>query len=177
MTTQNNVATVTFPANNVQKIETAFYTALGNGRLAATHMRDLIRAVSVSRDTTIISKALFRAKEKGDDKAASVLSLAMRETFVGAKVTKGKDGKFSIKIKGIEPDQKALDRLDSAVESKLSIRGDTFRKAITGEKVETVKAIDYPAKAARIVKDGVDIDLMIAALQALRGVNANAATE
>lgn len=167
----------TVVANNVEAIESAFYRALGNGKLAASHMRDLVASVVSSRDTTIIAKAMYRAKEKNDDKAASVLSLAMRETFPGLKITKDKNGKFSLKIKGIAADDKAIKRLDDAVNSGLSIRGDGFRKAIQGEKAEDAsKDFDAKAWAERAIKAQGDanIDAMIAALQAKRGVNANA---
>lgn len=169
--TTATVSTVT--TNNVQKIESAFYAALGTGTVAAKHMADLIKSVSVSRDTTIISKAMTRAKEKGDDKAASVLGLAMREVFPKVKVT-NKAGKYSFTIKGIQADEKAVARLESAVAKNLSIRGDTFRKAIMAEKPVATPVIDYKKKAENIQKSGADLDKMIAALQALRGVNANA---
>lgn len=163
-------------ANNVEAIETAFYRALGNGKLAASHMRDLIKSVVSSRDTTIIAKAIYRAKEKSDDKAASVLSTVTREVFPDAKITKDKSGKFSIKIKGIAANEKAIERLNDAVNSGLSIRGATFLKAVKGEKEKTETQFDAKAWAERAIKAQGDenIDAMIAALQAKRGVNANA---
>lgn len=172
MSTENNAAI----ANNVEAIESKFYTALGNGKIAASHMRDLLVSVVSSRDTTIIAKAIKRAKEKGDDKAAQVLSLATREVFPNAKISKDKAGKFSIKIKGIEASKPALERLEKAVADKLSIRGATFAKAIKGETVKEEKPFDAIAWAERALKAQGDenLDAMIAALQAKRGVNANA---
>lgn len=177
MTTNNTQNAVAIVANNVETIESAFYRALGNGKLAATHMRDLIVSVVSSRDTTIIAKAIKRAKDKGDDKAASVLMLATQQVFPAPTdkkiITKDKAGKYSIKIAGIQADKAAIARLEKAVSEGLSIRGAGFAKTLKGETKKDETPIDYKAKATRLVKDGVDIDLMIAALQALRGVNAN----
>lgn len=175
MTNANNAVAVI--ANNVETIESKFYKALGNGSLAASHMRDLIVAVVSSRDTTILAKAVYRAKDKKDDKAAQVLLAVVKEVFPASEgkkiITKDKAGKYSIKIAGIQADAKAVERLESAVDKGLSIRGATFLKEIKGAVTKEETPIDYKAKATRLVKDGADIDLMIAALQALRGVNAN----
>lgn len=165
-------------ANDVKAIETAFYKALGNGKLAATHMASLVESVTIGRDSTIVAKAIARAKDKGDDKAASVLGLAMRQVFPKMKLT-NKNGVYSIKISGIDPDMKALERIKGAAQKGLSIRGATFAKAIKGDPAKEEKKF-VPAEWADRASKGKtksELQAMIAALQAKVGVNGNAKVE
>ena len=154
--------------NDIMKIETSFFQSLGNGVKACNLLAQMVHSVVQSRDTTVLTRAINRAAtDKQDEQAARAIRMVAGQVWPKAKIGKAKDGTLSIKIKGIEADQEALARLDSAVERQLSIRHAAFRKAIMPEQEEE-QAFDYQKAAAAFVKrhGAANVDKMIAALQA-----------
>lgn len=156
--------------NDIMKTESKFYANLGNGQKAGEYLQDMVKSVTVSRDTTVIVKAIQRAEAKGDKAAASVVRFVFGQVFPSAKVTKSKAGDLSLKIKGIEHDDKALERLAEAVSKGLSIRHSTFRKTVQGEQAQAEFDLQKYAKtiASRLKREGQSLDAVIAALQAVR---------
>lgn len=158
--------------NDVMNLESNFYRSLGNGKEALKYAADMIQSVVTSRDTTVLSRAIERAAKKGDDKAAASLRLVIRSVWPEAKTTKDKQGKVSIKIKGVEHDDKALETLSGLVSDGVSLRGTLLTKAFKKE-TET-KEFDATAWAERVTKAHPDaLEAMIAALQAKRNGHAS----
>lgn len=157
--------------NDIEAIEDKFVSSLGAGKSAARHLLALVEAVVSSRDTTIISRAAYRAEGKGDKQAAGILKFVTGQVFPGAKYSAPKEGAPKITIKGITADTAAVDRFRKAVEKNLSIRHSAFREAIKAETDTVEKEFDPKAWAERTIKaKGKDnLEAMIAALQAQRG--------
>ncbi len=123
--------------NNIKTVENKFIQSLGSGVSAGEHLLTLMQNVVTSRDTPIIARVWERAAKKGDSDVVSVLRLVTGAIFPGAKLVKNKDSERpTIKIKGVEADMDALARLEKAVEKKLSLRHQTFRKLVKGVEPE-----------------------------------------
>ena len=155
--------------NDIKKTETAFFSSLGNGVAAVEHLQTLTLAVVSSRDTTILTRQMQRAeKEKNDTGASAAIRKVISAVYVGAKIKKDKKtGGYSVSIKGLQADADALDRLNQAVEKKLSIRHATFGKLIKGETAKP--EFDVASWAQRTAKQHPDqLEAMIAALQGQR---------
>lgn len=158
--------------NDIKKVEDRFVNSLGSGEGAARSLLEMIEAVSVSRDATVLSRAIIRAESKGDTSAASLVRFVVGEVWKGAKLTRSKDKKsISIKIKGVQACEDTIGRLRDGVDRKLSLRHSTFRKVVKGDTGDNKKDFDANAWANREVKKHTraEIDAMIAALQARRG--------
>ena len=158
--------------NDIKTIEDRFVNSLGSGAGAASALLSMIEAVVVSRDATVLSRAILRAESKGDTSAASLVRFVVGEVWKGAKITRSKDKKsVSIKLKGIAACDETVGRLRDGVSRKLSLRHSTFRKVVKGDTGEDKKDFDANAWANREVKKHTraEIDAMIAALQARRG--------
>ena len=161
---------MTTKANDINTIETKFRANLGNGIKAGEYLRDMIKAVVSSRDTTIITRNMALVdKNKQDSGALTTIRTIVGQVYPGAKLTKQKDGQYKLKISGIEADNDALARLDTAVERGLSIRHATFRQVVAPKPEAEDKEYDAKAAAERFYKAHPDkLEAMIAALQALR---------
>lgn len=153
--------------NNVKDFEDGFIRNLGNGKLAAQNLKGLFHSVAKSRDTTVLVRAIVRAKEKNDDGAVAAIKMVTGQLFPKATFKSPKGKAPSIIIKGIEADMDALKRLDDAVEKNLSIRHAAFRKAIVVKAQEEEKEFDPKAKAERVAKGltKAQITALIASLQ------------
>lgn len=157
--------------NNMQTVLDRFIKNLGSGVSCGTDLSVLMHDVANTRDTTVVARAIYRAEKKSDDQAASTVKLVTGQVFPGAKITKNEGKPPTIKIKGIEADTDALERIKGAAERKLSIRHATYRKAVKPP-VEEAEEKPFDAKAwaerAKKAHPG-EVEAMIAALQALRG--------
>ena len=160
--------------NDVNAVEKKFFSSLGNGVNAGAALFDLVQSVVSSRDTTILTRQIKRAEqEKKDAQAAGAIRLVTKAVFPGAKVAKDKNGQTTIKIKGVEADQEALARFQQAVEKKLSIRHAAFRKTVApsdtpAEKTDAEKVEQVKKYLKRQIDDGLSLDAIIAAAQAMR---------
>ena len=173
------------PINNVDQLESNFFRALGDGKKAAIAMRDMIKAVTDSRDTTVLCRAMKRALSKGDEAAAKTVGFCATKVWPGAKVVKS-EGNFSIKIKGIAHDNAILTNLDEAIERAYSIRGATFANAVAygfdaeGAVIKPEPAAFDPEAAAEKFAKGhttSELEQYINALIAKRGMTKDAVTE
>jgi len=156
--------------NNIMKIESEFYRSLGNGVKSLGYIKDMILSVVDSRDTTVLSRAILRAGNKGDNHADRALRLAISQVFEGAKmVKKPTGGGISIKISGTTVSEAGIKRLKDAATSGLSIRSSAYAKILKGTKDEDEKSeFDVKAWAVRMKKAHKDdLGKMIAALQAV----------
>jgi hypothetical protein len=149
------------------KLESKFYSSLGNGAAALQYAVEMINSVVASRDTTVLSKAITRAVKKGDDKAAQSVRFMVRQVWPGVKSGKDKAGQVSIKIKGIDHDEEAIQTLKSLVSEGASLRGTKLTKTFKSDEEKDSEEFDYVQWAKRMDK-AHDLDKMIAALQALR---------
>ena len=160
--------------NDLQKMETRFFSSLGNGKEATKAMYALFKSVVNSRDTTCIARQIVRAeKEKGDMQAANTLRFVTGQVFPGAKYGKDKNGIPTIKIKDCQPDMAALNRLHIAGEKKLSIRHTAFRKAVKApadqpKETKEQRLARVKAYVQKQVSDDMTLDMIIAAVESLR---------
>jgi hypothetical protein len=154
---------------DVQKtIIAPFKKSLGNGINAGSLLLAAIDHVIVERDTTVIVKLINLAKDAKDDKAVTAIKTTFAAIYVGAKRKASKDKKsFSLIIKGLKHNTKALKTLKENVEASVSIRGEKWAKSFSAE---TKPKTFEPAKwAERQVKaQPTQLEAMIAALQAQR---------
>ena len=154
--------------NDIKAIENKFVTSLGSGKAALEHASTLIHSVVDSRDTTVLTRAMTRAKSKGDDKACASMRLILLAVWPKAVLkfdTKAKA--YVFKIKGIEAEEWALEALSALVDDGASLRGSLITKTFKADKTET--AFDAVKWAERQEKAHPDqLEAMIAALQALR---------
>jgi len=173
------------PINNIDQIESNFYRALGNGKVAAVALGLMMEAVVISRDTTVLCRAMKRAAGKDDEAAAQVVGFVAKCIWPGAKLSKADTG-FSIKIKGIDADPAVVENLNKAVERGYSIRNATFRKAVElgfdedGKVNEKAKAeFDAASAASKFAKahTTAELEAFIAALQGVRGTTSDAVVE
>lgn len=153
--------------NNIDAVEKSFFRSLGNGKQALADAVTMIKSVVDSRDTTVLARAMQRAKdEKGDDKAVAALKLMIVSVWPGAKAGATKKGDMSIRIKGVKADPAIVETLDTLVADGVSLRGTILSKTL---KKADDTAFDVAKWAARQHKAHPDqLDAMIAALQALR---------
>lgn len=156
-----------------------FVRALGNGERALKELDGIVQAVVTDRNTGHISDLLAKVEKKKDSVADGMIRFIMGQVFKGAKSNRDKKtGRLIIKIQGVKADAAVVGRISQAAQDGMSIRSKGLRKFILeGDTVKEEKekpAIDYVKKAQAIQKSGADLDKMIAALQALKGVNANA---
>lgn len=159
---------MTNQANDIFAVETKFYKSLGNGAAALEYAVEMVASVVKSRDTTVLTRAIDRAAGKGDDKAVASLKLIIRNVWPNAKAVKvKKTGITSIKIKGIEADEEALETCHALVADGASLRGTLLSKAFG---TKTDKVFNVEAWAKRSAKAHPEyLEAMIAALQAQRG--------
>jgi hypothetical protein len=155
-----------------------FVRALGNGETALKEFDGIVQAVVTDRNTGHISDLLSKVEKKKDSVADGVIRFIVGQIFKGAKSSRDKKtGRLIIKIQGVQADAAVVGRLSKAAQDGLSLRSKGLRKFILeGDKPKEASekpAIDYVKKAQAIQKSGVDLDKMIAALQALKGVNGN----
>jgi len=147
--------------NDIRAVNTAFKSALGNGKGAAKHLATLVHAVANAGDgnTGPLARALNDAVGKSDAAAVKAIRATIGSVWPGAKSAKDKNGNIVIKISGCIQDADALARLDAAVKKGLSLR-DTFVKHVKGEaakpkvsdaKLMTTKATNF-VKAMRTHK-------------------------
>lgn len=121
--------------NDIMKVEGDFFRNLGNGVKAGDFLYQMVQSVVSSRDTTVLVRAMDRAKNKKQDaQAARTIAMVAGQVWPKAKVTKDKNGYPRITIKGIEADPNALERVKEAVDKGLSIRHTAFRKTVVGDR-------------------------------------------
>ena len=151
----------------MQNLVTTFNRSLGNGAKMGEAFKDAIDHVIKERDTTVIVKLINACKAKNDAMAERAVRTTFAAIFDGAKIAKNKNG-ISIKIKDATLSNAAVDTLAKLVADDTSMRGSNWAKAFAPEKQET--AFDPQAWAQRMVKSNgaVQLEAMIAALQAQR---------
>ena len=155
--------------NNIETVSGNFFRNLGNGVKAASDLQEMVLSVVKSRDTTVLSKAMYRAeKEKNDTNASGAIRIVVGEVYPDAKLHKNKEtGEYKITIKGCEADANALTRLATVVEKGLSLRHATFRKTMKGDvekpAFDAIKAAESFIKAH---KNPAEVIAYIHALQA-----------
>jgi len=159
----------TTTVNNIETVSGNFFRNLGNGVKAASNLQDMVLSVVKSRDTTVLSKAMYRAeKEKNDTNASGAIRVVVGEVYPDAKLHKNKEtGEYKITIKGCEADADALTRLATVVEKGLSLRHATFRKTMKGDVDKPAfNPIDAAAKFVKSHKNPAEVIAYIHALQA-----------
>ena len=155
--------------NNIDQTASNFFRNLGDGVKAAANLQEMVLSVVKSRDTTILSRSMYRAeKEKNDTNASSAIRIVVGEVYPDAKLHKNKEtGEYKITIKHCEADANALTRLATVVEKGLSLRHATFRKTMKGDvekpAFDAIKAAESFIKAH---KNPADVIAYIHALQA-----------
>jgi Zn-dependent alcohol dehydrogenase len=110
-------------------------------------------------------------KAKGDAQGYRIVSSIVGTIFKGAKLKKAKDKKtLVLDISNAKFDSEAMIRFEDAVTKKLSIRG-ALAGHIKGE-IKPKKKIELPkaskAYVERMIKEGYNIDAIVASIQALR---------
>ena len=158
----------TSTVNNIDTIGSSFFRNLGDGVKAASNLQEMVLSVVKSRDTTILSRAMYRAeKEKNDTNASGAIRVVVGEVYPDAKLHKNKEtGEYKITIKGCEADTSALERLATVVEKGLSLRHATFRKTMKGDVAKPAfDAMDAANKFVKSHKNPAEVAAYIHALQ------------
>jgi len=149
--------------NDVKKLETDFVNSLGSGRAAVKYLYVMCVHAAQSRDTTVLTNAAKRAKNKGDDAAFRIVNKSLAALF-----PKGEATETGYKLNKSQHEQLFLEKLEKAVEDKLSIRGVKFAKDVFDRPVkEYVLADAAAAFVAKAVKQGHSKDAAIAAVKAV----------
>jgi len=165
----NTTVKILSTPNNIETVGVNFFRNLGDGVKAAANLQEMVLSVVKSRDTTVLSKAMYRAeKEKNDTNASGAIRIVVGEVYPDAKLHKNKEtGEYKITIKGCEADTNALTRLATVVEKGLSLRHATFRKTMKGDvekpAFDAIKAAESFIKAH---KNPAEVIAYIHALQA-----------
>ena len=157
--------------NNIKTLENRFVTSMGSGVSASESLYKIIESANVSKSGQSLASALFRLKAKGDVQGYRIVSSIIGTIFKGAKLKKAKDKKtLVLDISNAKFDSAAMARFEDAVNKKLSIRG-ALAGHIKGD-IKTKKKIELPkaskAYVERMIKEGYNIDAIIASIQALR---------
>ena len=151
--------------NDIKKIENAFVSNMGAGKIAAARLLDLI-TFATKGDSRNVAAALFRLRKRGDAQGAKTVQQIVALIFPEAKIKIAKDKKSLVIILGDTVDNDALDRFKNAVKDGLSIRGNLLA-AIKGEdKTENVFDLAKFAEqiAKRIAKENVTEASLVAAI-------------
>ena len=150
--------------NDIKKIENAFVSNMGSGKIAAARLLDLI-TFATKGDSRNVASALFRLRKRGDAQGAKTVQQIVALIFPEAKIKIAKDKKSLVIILGDTVDNDALDRFKNAVKDGLSIRGNLLA-AIKGEtespKFDLAKFAEQIAK--RIDKENVTEASLVAAI-------------
>ena len=150
--------------NDIKKIENAFVSNMGSGKIAAARLLDLI-TFATKGDSRNVASALFRLRKRGDAQGAKTVQQIVALIFPEAKIKIAKDKKSLVIILGDTVDNDALDRFKNAVKDGLSIRGNLLA-AIKGEtespKFDLAKFAEQIAK--RIAKENVTEASLVAAI-------------
>src|SRR6056297_252191 len=124
----------TMSTNDIMNVESNFFRSLGNGVKAGEYLQAMILSVVQSRDTTVLVRAMDRARNaKNDEQAARTIALVVGQVWPKCKLGKDKNSIPTIKISGIDADPNALKRLKEATDKGLSIRHSTYRKVLKGD--------------------------------------------
>lgn len=168
-----------FNSEAMKKSVAAFKRGLGNGAGAMAELAFMVEGAFTTGDTTSLVKALQASVERDDAYAKQVIGFITSQVWPGRKLSKDGKNNFVMKTKGIKPVQSALDVTLDLAKRDVSLRsGSTIRKAFQPDDAKAEKTFDVKDWAKRQAKAHPDaIDAMIAALQAQRGVNANAKTD
>ena len=149
--------------NNIKKIENAFVSNMGSGKIAAARLLELITFVTKGDSRNIVS-ALFRLRKNGD-KGSQTVQQIVALIFPKANIKTAKDKKSLVIVLGDSVDNDALDRFKNAVKDGLSIRGNLLA-AIKGEteapKFDLSKFAEQIAK--RIDKEDITEASLVAAI-------------
>ena len=120
--------------NDIKKLENAFVSNMGSGKVAAKHLLALTINAVMNGDSRNIASALFRLRKNGDDNGARSTQQIVSLIFPEAKTKIAKDKKSLVITLGDKIDKDALDRFTNAVsKDNLSIRGSALIAAIKGE--------------------------------------------
>ena len=157
--------------NNIKTLENKFVTSMGSGVSASESLYKIIESANASKSGQSLASVLFRLKAKGDVQGYRIVSSIIGTIFKGAKLKKAKDKKtLVLDISNADFDSAAMARFEDAVTKKLSIRG-ALAGHIKGE-IKPKKKIELPkaskAYVDRMIKEGYNIDAIIASIQALR---------
>ena len=148
------------------QIVTNFNRSMGNGIKAGQELANAIDHVIEHNDTTVIVKMINAAKAKKDSLAEKAVRSTFGAVYVGAKITKTKNGTISIKIKDSTLSNSAVTTLKE-ISGNVSIRGANWAKAFKPETDNTPVELDYKKKAQALVKQGYSVETLIAALRAV----------
>ena len=150
--------------NDIKKIENAFVSNMGSGKIAAARLLDLV-TFATNGDSRNIASALFRLRKNGDNQGAKTAQQIIAIIFPEAKTKIAKDKKSLVITLGKTVDNDALDRFKNAVKDGLSIRGNLL-SAIKGEtdtpEFDLAKFAEQIAK--RIAKENVTEGALVAAI-------------
>tara|TARA_X000001388_G_scaffold66849_1_gene53854 strand:- start:2 stop:511 length:510 start_codon:yes stop_codon:yes gene_type:complete len=150
--------------NDIKKIENAFVSNMGSGKIAAARLLDLV-TFAMNGDSRNIASALFRLRKNGDTQGSKTVQQIVAIIFPEAKTKIAKDKKSLVITLGDNVDNDALDRFKNAVKDGLSIRGNLL-SAIKGETDKTdfdlAKFAEQIAK--RIAKENVTEGALVAAI-------------
>ena len=135
--------------NDIKKIENAFVSNMGSGKIAAARLLELI-TFAMNGDSRNIASALFRLRKNGDTHGAKTVQQIVALIFPKAKTKIAKDKKSLVITLGDNVNNDALDRFKNAVKDGLSIRGNLLA-AIKGED-NTENAFDLSKYAEQIAK-------------------------
>ena len=119
-------------ANDIKKIENAFVSNMGSGKIAAARLLELI-TFAIGGDSRNIASALFRLRKNGDTHGAKTVQQIVALIFPKAKTKIAKDKKSLVITLGDNVNNDALDRFKNAVKeeglkaqaSKISSRSDS----------------------------------------------------
>ena len=153
--------------NDIKKIENAFVSKMGSGKVAAKHLLALTIGAVMNGDSRNIASALFRLRKNGDDNGARSTQQIVSIVFPDAKTKIAKDKKSLVLVLGDKVDKDALDRFTKAVSrDNLSIRGSSLIAAIKGETDKTDFDLSKYAEqiAKRIAKENVTEGALVAAI-------------
>ena len=153
--------------NDIKKLENAFVSNMGSGKVAAKHLNALTINAVMNGDSRNIASALFRLRKNGDDNGARSTQQIVSLIFPEAKIKIAKDKKSLVITLGDKIDKDALDRFTKAVSKEnLSIRGSALIAAVKGEADTTEFDLSkYAAQIAkRIAKENITEGALVAAI-------------
>jgi len=128
---------------NIANVTSKFTTSLGNGRVMGSLFKNAIDHVVETRDTTVIVKMINSAIKKNDSVAVRSIKNTFSAIFIGSQfVIDKKTRNLSIKIKGSDTSNSAIDNLNSLVDDNASMRGDNWSKAFNSVDNKPKTAID-----------------------------------
>ena len=149
---------------DMQEVETAFVTAMGNGKTATKRFAELVdHAAKADMDTRHIASAITKLRRKGDNQGARVAKKIVGAVFEGATFGKSKDGKtVTIRTKKAYVNADALANLMGAAGDNLTFR-DALLKKVKGETTTPKKDAAWVENnaAVNIAKAGIKADLSL----------------